>query len=358
MQVVRAATLDDVDPLYDLIRKSNFGLTTLKITKEQLLERLEQSEFSFRRKIKKPSGQPYVFVMENLSNGQITGTCAIYSKIGGYEPFYAYQIETSIHQSEMLGMRKEVKVLQLLKEHNGPTEIGSLFLDPDHRGGGHGRLLSLSRFLFVAEHPERFDKEVIAEMRGNVSDDGNSVFWDAIGSHFFDIEFKKAEMLTTVSKNFIGDLMPKHPIYIPLLPEAAQETIGVVHKQTEPALAMLNKEGFRHQDLIDIFDGGPVIHCERTGIRSVRESRRVTLAKIVSTIESEPMLISNTREDFRACIGNVQIDEQGQATLDQVTALTLQLRLGQNFRFVALKPKLNDSDMQTPHHETPHQDSV
>lgn len=339
MELVRPATSEDVEALFELISKSTYGLTTLKISKEQLHERVEQSEFAFSRKFKKPSGQPYVFVMEDLSDGKLIGTCSIYSKVGGYEPFYSYRIETSIHQSESLGIRKEIKVLHLRKEHNGPTEIGSLFLDSDYRGNGRGRLLSMSRFLFLAHFPERFDTEVIAEMRGRVDDQGLSAFWDAIGSHFFDLEFPKAEILTTVSKNFIADLMPAHPIYIPLLPKTAQETIGKVHPQTEPALAMLQREGFEHRDLVDIFDGGPVMHCDTTMIRAVRESRVATVGEIVEQVEGDPLLISSVNDDdFRVCLGGIKLNDEGKAIISRVTALTLQIRLGEPTRFVELRP--------------------
>ena len=234
MLVVRIARENDVDPLYDLIQKSAYGLSTLKITKAQMLERVEQSVYAFEHSWRRPTGQPYVFVMEDMNKGTVVGTASIYSKVGGFEPFYSYRIESSVHESKMLNVRHEIKTLHLFKEHNGPTEIGSLFLHPDYRGKGTGRLLSLSRFLFIAEHSERFDHETIAEMRGRVSEDGISPFWDAIGSHFFEIEFPQAETLTTVSKSFIAELMPVHPIYIPLLPESAQKVIGCVHVNTEP----------------------------------------------------------------------------------------------------------------------------
>ena len=57
-------------------------------------------------------------------------------------------------------------MLHLVAEHNGPCEIGSLFLAPVHRGGHNGRVLSLSRFLFMADHEHCFDPVVLAEMRG------------------------------------------------------------------------------------------------------------------------------------------------------------------------------------------------
>ena len=113
MLVVRTAKESDVDELYELIQKSAYGLTTLKITKEQLFERVEQSVYAFQNKWRRPSGQPYVLVMEDMNLGKVVGTCSIYSKVGGFEPFYSYRIETSVHESKMLGVRHEIKTLHL-----------------------------------------------------------------------------------------------------------------------------------------------------------------------------------------------------------------------------------------------------
>lgn len=343
MFVIRQVTMNDTDQLFELIQRSVYGLTTLKITREQLEERIEQSVFAFSQTKQKPAGQPYVFVLEDLANGQLLGTCTIYSKVGGYEPFYAYRIETSVHESKQLGIRKEIQVLHLMMEHNGPTEIGSLYLSPDHRGGGHGRLLSLSRFLFMAEFPQRFDDEVIAEMRGVVDQHGNSPFWAAVGAHFFEIEFPTAELLTTQSKSFIGDLMPRHPLYIPLLPVEAQETLGVVHDLTRPALAMLEQEGFERRDLIDIFDGGPVVHCRTDSVRAVRDSQSAEVCEIVDQLEAATWLISHQNSEFRVCLGRLEMlapsddqdDRSACVRIDKVTALTLQVKLGHEVRFVA-----------------------
>ena len=68
---VRPATDADLDPLYALILRSDDGLTSLKITREQLQDRLESSSFAFRRHSQKPSGLPYVFVMEDLETRQV-----------------------------------------------------------------------------------------------------------------------------------------------------------------------------------------------------------------------------------------------------------------------------------------------
>lgn len=341
MLIVRHVHEDDLDALFELIQRSEYGLTTLKIAKDALAARIEKSTFAFQQKSSKPDGLPYVFVMEDLSKGAIIGTCSIYSKVGGFEPFYHYQIEQSRHASSDLDVEKNIDVLHLSEVHDGPTEIGSLFLSPDYWGSGHGRLLSLSRFLFMADFKERFENEVIAEMRGVVDDQGKSPLWSALGAHFFQIDFPKAETMSSKSKKFIADLMPKHPIYIPLLPQKAQEVIGEVHDNTRPALAVLEKEGFEFQNCVDIFDGGPTVHCEVNDIRTVRESRSGSVQQIkpAAPAGAQPPsleLISNCQLHFRCCMGEISWSESG-AQIDEVTALRLNLTVGDSVRSVSIR---------------------
>ena len=338
MLIVRKVKEADLEPLYDLIGQAELGLTSLAISKQKLRSRIERSVFAFSRDVAMPEGEPYVFVMEEPASGRLVGTAAIYSKVGGFEPFYSYRIKTSAHESSELDVHKKIRVLHLNAEHNGPTEIGSLFLAPDYWGQGHGRLLSLTRFLFMAQFPERFEREVIAEMRGVVEPDGRSPFWSALGSHFFQIDFPRAETLTSQSKKFIADLMPKHPIYIPLLPQEAQDVIGCVHRNTKPAKAMLEKEGFEFREFVDIFDGGPTLHCERSGIRSVRDSRSGPVSEIISNHpEPDDWVIANAELDFRSCRGAVTWNESG-AVIDQATAVGLNLKLGDLLRTIEVRP--------------------
>lgn len=342
MLVVRRVQESDLDPLFELIQKSEYGLTTLKISKDELESRIEKSLFAFTQKSSKPSGQPYVFVMEDLNSGKIVGTCSIYSKIGGFEPMYSYEIKESVHKSNDLDppVENTMQVLHLREEHNGPTEIGSLFLSPKYWGNGHGRLLSLSRFLFMADFADRFEEEVVAEMRGVVDKDGKSPLWTALGSHFFQIGFPKAETLTSQSKKFIADLMPKHPIYIPLLPEAAREVIGQVHDNTKPALSVLEKEGFEYRNLVDIFDGGPTLHCQMSKINAIIRSKSGTVGAIEKEVAGgQQQLVSNARLDFKTCLGDTSWNKFSKVTIDQVTALRLGLKVGDKIRCVDLRAK-------------------
>ena len=190
----------------------------------------------------------------------------------------------------------------------------------------------------MAEFPARFESEVIAELRGVVNGDGESPLWSALGSHFFQMEFPKAETLTSKSKKFIADLMPRHPVYIPLLPISAQEVIGQVHSRTRPARAMLTSEGFRYRGYVDIFDGGPTLHSTVNNIRVIRENVLGRVHDITPEIADEnPVIISNCQSQFRACT-TVGVVDGNKITIDEETAAGLQLKIGDSARVVNLKP--------------------
>jgi arginine N-succinyltransferase len=339
--IVRAVRLEDLDDLWQLIAQATYGLTTLQITKEQLSERVELSNFAFTRKTEKPSGEPYVFVMEETDTRHLVGLSCIFSKTGGFEPFYSYRRIVETNSCEILGKTHEVELLQLAKIHDGPTEIGSLFLSPEYRGQGRGRLLSLARFTFLAAHPKRFAEHVIAEMRGVMSDDGDCPFWEAIGRHFFKMDFPQADTLSTINKRFIEDLMPHHPIYTSLLSESARAVMGDVHPHTRPALAMLEAEGFHKIDMIDIFDGGPVVRCRASEIKAVARTRRCTVGKIQAAAEqdgsSAPLILASLRGGFRALIGHAHGSYE-QLELDLPCAEALQVGVGDPVLITALYP--------------------
>ncbi len=187
----------------------------------------------------------------------------------------------------------------------------------------------------MAAHPKRFSESVIAEMRGVMSDSGECPFWEAIGRHFFQMDFPQADSLSTINKRFIEDLMPRHPIYTNLLPESARSILGQVHPQTVPALTMLREEGFQIDDLIDIFDGGPVVRCLRDQIGAVKRTKVARVKQIVPQLEGEPLILASSSGGFRSMIGAAQHSDDG-AIISEVVALTLHLKVGDNLRSLTL----------------------
>lgn len=348
MTVIRPVKMEDLDRLTELANSAAYGLTSLPKDRELLRRRIRESLHSFEKMAERPRGEIYIFVMEDLESEQVVGTSCIVSKVGGFEPFYAYRLETSVHQSEVLGIRREIPTLHLVAEHSGPSEIGGLYLAPSHRKHGNGRLLSLFRFLFMAEHPERFEPSVIAEMRGVITEEGISPFWEAIGRHFFDMDYPKADLMSIMDKRFIADLMPRCPVYLCLLPESAQRVIGEVHEQTRPALKMLEDEGFSPTGMLDIFEAGPIIMARLADIRTAAQSRREPVAKIVpeeQAGERPGFILTNTSDhSFRACMGHVETLAEGGIALTESSATMLGVNEGDAIRFAPARPSVVETE--------------
>lgn len=213
---------------------------------------------------------------------------------------------------------------------SGASEICTLFLSEGFRKNNNGRFLSRFRFMFMAEHTERFSDTVIAEMRGVSDDDGRSPFWDWLEDHFFSMDFPTADYLTGIGKKvFIAELMPKYPIYVNLLSPEAQQVINKVHDKTVPALRLLEAEGFARRGYVDIFDGGPTVEANLKDIRTVRHSNKYQVI-IGQPTEEANYIICNTKvADFRATQSQVSVRETAnQVVISQAVADALMVTEG------------------------------
>tara|TARA_B100000315_G_scaffold255973_2_gene300735 strand:+ start:1139 stop:2200 length:1062 start_codon:yes stop_codon:yes gene_type:complete len=330
MIVIRPARPEDLDQLLQLASMTGFGLSTLPPDKEYLEKRLHEVNQSFAEFMREGKGQTFLFVM--IEEEKVIGTCGIVTGAGGAMPFYAYRIDTMHVESTVLKICKAIRVLNLVDHYEKCCEIGSLFLRPDYAGKGSrglGRLLSSSRFLFMAEHPDVFEPVVLAEMRGVVDEWGYSAFWESLGRHFFDVDFPKADYLSMQNKTFVSELMPCHPIYIPLLQEEAQRVIGHVHEKTVPALCLLQSEGFKPTAMVDIFEAGPIVRCTREEIFTVKESGRSIIAKVtLGEPANTRCLLSNTHREFRACLGLIEKAVDGEVRISHQVASALRVKKG------------------------------
>jgi arginine N-succinyltransferase len=124
-----------------------------------------------------------------------------------------------------------------------------------------------------------------------------------------------------------------------LWPPEAEAVVGEVQEQTEPAMTMLQAEGFRRCGLVDIFEGGPVVKCALNEIRSIRQSVVAPVAQITEApIQGESYIISADRQYFRSCQGTLQMTDEGGVRIAIGHAMALRLRIGDPVRFVAAKP--------------------
>ncbi|MDF1816280.1 MAG: arginine N-succinyltransferase [Verrucomicrobiales bacterium] len=336
--VLRPVVEDDLKPLLTLLKSIPDSITSLQPDPEYLEKRIHQSLRSLYPVVTEPGDEKYFFVLEDTVKGCLAGTCAIYARTGGFEPFYTYEIIEEVRQYKPLDIETRLSSLRLRTEHEGPSELGGLFLHSDYRGGGNGGALSRSRFLFAKSFPERFTREVMAEFRGVVTEQGEVPFWDAVGRHFFVRDFFSLDQYSAVArKDFIHDLMPRHPLYIPLLPKKAQRVIGKPHPATEPAVHVLEKEGFQYINQVDIFDAGPIYQAVFSGTKSYRSACEYRVQEIVNETDEDALqhgLIANTKLDFRALSGAGKI--QGESILlTREIADALQVEPGENVLFLA-----------------------
>lgn len=334
----RSAKESDLDSIHRIAEQAGVGMTTLPKDIKLLKNRLTWSSESFHKNVHTPKKEYYLFVLEDTSNQQIVGTSAVEASIGHDSPFYSYKLSKRTRVCNSLNIRSEYEVLSLVNDHQGRSEMCTLFLAPDYRKNYNGSLLSRSRFLFMSQFPERFKSTVIAEMRGISDESGRSPFWDEVGQHFFHMSFADADQLTlSTNKQFIADLMPRNPIYVKLLSPKAQAVIGKPHQSTIAAFKMLFNEGFRYANYVDIFDAGPTIEAPLDAIRTIASSKLLTVSNIIDEVCSRQYLLATTQLDFRATIGQTLLNKElGSCIISKQTADVLKVKCGDAMRTALL----------------------
>jgi arginine N-succinyltransferase len=196
--------------------------------------------------------------------------------------------------------------------------------------------------MFLAQFGERFPQRLCAELRGHFDAQGTSPFWRAVGSHFYQIDFNAADYLSSHGrKAFLAELMPRYPVYVELLPEEAQQCVGLTHNDTIPARRMLEAEGLRYENHVDIFDAGPVLECHIADLRTVRESlvARVEIGASGAPHDGTKSMVSNTSlGDFRVGVA-AGLPQDGVFVLSATEAAALAVNAGDLVRVLPQKHK-------------------
>lgn len=326
---VRPARGDDLPAILELAHLTGGGFTNLPADEASLARRLAWSDASFARSEDAPHDELYLLLLEEVRTGRIGGTAMLFSKIGTAWPFYSYKLCTLTQTSRELARTFRIQFLSLTSDFDGASEVGGLFLHPDMRRGGMGRLLARARYLFIAQHRARFGDRVIAELRGVMDGQGNSPFWDALGRQFFGLSFPEADHFNAINGNqFIADLMPRHPIYTALLPEPARAAIGQPHGSGKAALAMLAAEGFVYDNYVDIFDGGPTVAARTDDLKTIRTAREDAVALLDAVDAPDRLVASGQLRDFQAFVAPVGAG----GTLAAATAHALGIAAGTRIR--------------------------
>jgi len=343
MLIIRPIQEHDLDDLYKLAGAAGNGLTTLPQNREFLQEKIRKARDTFEGRCSPEAGL-YLFTLEDIGKNRCAGISGIQARVGLDEVFYNYRLSITVHDSRELDVHVRTPTLYLTNDMTDATEIGSLLLAEGHRGGGNGLLLSRSRLLFLEEFRQHFSDKIFAEMRGVSDEQGVSPLWDALGRRFFDMDFVAADRLSGLgNKSFIAELMPRFPIYLSLLPDTATEVVGKVHRDTVPALKMLQAEGFNFNGLVDIFDGGPVVEAFLHNIRTVRQSLLCTVARDDNPVTNrepmvKPVMVCNRSfRDFRVGLVPASAVQGHEVCLSAQAMEALQITEDDKVRIAPLK---------------------
>lgn len=344
MFVIRPITSENAKVIERFMTSDLLGITSLPRSKHLLYQKLMTSITSFSKELTSPQNEQYYFVLENMQTGEIGGICGIESKTGVDHPIYSLKVEKVLAPETDLPVPRKQLILHLQVRDNGPTEIGSLYILPSFRKEGLGRLLSLSRFLFMASFPERFDTKVVAEMRGFI-DNKKCPFWEGLGRHFVDMEFEELMNMLDEIKESIPLIAPKYPVYVSLLNSEAQDAIGRVHQDTQPALNLLMQEGFTLTDEIDLFDAGPKIEADVAEVRTVKQSRLAWVHEVSQApIESDRYMIGNNRINHFACYGHISFIDENSVAITADVAQALGVGRDDQIRYVLASTKLSSKE--------------
>jgi arginine N-succinyltransferase len=279
MYVIRDARPADLDGLLRLAAVLN--TVNLPNDREALEQLLDLSVRSFAGRVKNPLRREYLFVMEDTTTGNLVGTSQILAQHGTREePHIFFDVLSEERYSATIDRHFRHTMLRIGFDHEGPTEIGGLVLDPHYRGapGKLGKQLSFVRFVFMAMHRDRFRPRVLAELLPPLGDGGRSALWEALGRRFTGLDYLEADRISKTNKEFIRGLFPSGLIYANLFDAEAQQVIGVVGPQTEGVKKMLTAIGFTPVGRIDPFDGGPHFEADTETLWPVTKTRRGTIA--------------------------------------------------------------------------------
>ena len=336
MFTVRPVRTADLPAIERLAVASGIGVTSLPTNRDKLFERIQKSATSFEYEATAETGSEYyMFVLE--SAGEVVGTASISACAGFDEPFYSYRSETFVHASRTLEVNNRVHVLNICHDLTGMVQLCGFFADPQLEPVA-AELLSRARLLFIATARERFGRRIIAEMQGIHDDAGQSPFWNAIGRRFFNMDFLQVEQaFVSYSKTFIAELMPSYPIYVPLLPDDAQNSIGQIHANFERPFQLLSAEGFEADNYLDIFDGGAVLTAELDRLQTLEKQRCLSVEVLpVLPAQARLQLVSNQKVSSFVALATRVLVQGDVVLINQDAAQSLGVVTGAQVRVVDL----------------------
>lgn len=337
---LRPLCKEDVQALADMAKDASLGFTNLPVTEELLKRSVESSLASFRERYIEPSQSSYCFILEEVESKSVVGTSSLLVKAGLFLPYSVLYIERHPIVGYTQNGLSRKGLLYPYSPLRGPTELCALYLKPQWRRHGVGRLLSWGRLLFMAAFLERFDERIIAELRGFVDSEGGSPFWSSLGGKILHCTYSEILEKMIRTPLDINTILPQAPLPICLLSTAAQMTLGRTHTDTQAAFNLLCSQGMRFYQKVSAIDGGPVLEGMARSVEVVAHSKQCEVEAIAPAADDrfiQRALLSNEKIDFRAMQGPVACQGRRGLILTEKMAKILEVVVGDKVRCYLIK---------------------
>jgi arginine N-succinyltransferase len=132
--------------------------------------------------------------------------------------------------------------------------------------------------------------------------------------------------------------MPRYPIYVPTLPDAAQQVIGVVHEDSEKASDILLEEGFAFKGYVDIFDAGPSVEARTSDLNTI-SNRQTSGFRVENTHPDTSLHIiaSGKLDEFKATLANARYQADTHVlNITPAVQTTLQMQTGDDVNWIPI----------------------
>ena len=327
MLTIRPARHADLDILRDMASQAIAKDLTLPNDLAMIERLIAHSEEALEADIGFPGEERYLLVATDNADIAI-GAIMLIAAAGYPGADYSYRNETVVHASPELGVNHRVYALTLSHDLSSFTRLTPPLTMPHTEREVVEAALVQAALSLIAEHPARFADDLFVPLPGWVDDRGESPFWAAVGSNFFGVSFGEAErMALGKDRSFMAELMPHYPLYVPLLPEAAQNALGQTRDEFMATYSQLIEEGFEAERYVDVFDGGPTFYAKRKLVRSIRKSQVLPLTIDPKVGRSEPDCLLTNRETarFRAVLSPALRRQDGRVATTAAVASRLEL---------------------------------
>ena len=160
MYRIRSLRENDFDALKILIDQTGVGLTSLPKNDVRIRELVDKGAKSFKTHV---NDAFYLFVLEHPETLELLGTSGIYSKSPHTGQLWIEEQELSPLFPEV---PRHISYLSYKMNVDISSELCALYVLHKTRQEGLGKLLSYSRFHYIAAHPSKFSKSLFADLRG------------------------------------------------------------------------------------------------------------------------------------------------------------------------------------------------